>query len=889
MDSILVSHLHNNATLLAPSRRLAASLREKINAHIAQQEQVWGTPRIYALDDWFHALWDQFEIEGIVNKLLLNQTQVLLYFEEIIAKSDVGKTLLRQHQAAKTAVEAWNNIHHWLIPSIIHQVPENIDQNAFGQWAIEYKQWLQDNQFVDSANLCQTLLPLMVEMNDEIIERVSPTKELILFGFEEFSPLLSEFFNTLNMNHWQVHYQEASRQIPDKLMRAQFLQKEQECYAAANWAKNLLDKGQQNIAIVVPNLADMRSKLDIIFRDTFDPYHSLSPSLEVCPYFNISAATPLIQYPIIFEALNLLKLGKSSLPLNDILSVLTSVFTIGSAKEGVARARISAIIKSQTAQKMTLNSVLRLINTNQDIEVPELNNMLQALSTLFATFAKLQSYQQWAVCFREILTECGWPGERPLNSVEYQLVKRWDELLNELILCDNIMIEEPNYFTALTTLQKLSSNIPFQPENKGAPIQILGLLEAAGQSYEHLWIMGMDSEAWPPPPTPNPFIPIQLQRELKMPHAGAQREMLYAEMVTNRFKDSAREIIFSYALKEKEKLLSVSELIQDIPLLSTSLNTEITRCEAQLLGTSKLQFIQDDIAPPLTIDEGFRGTSRTLALQAKCPFKAFAELRLKLKNDEISDIWLQAHQQGTILHDILEEFWQEVKAQEMLFTFTEQELTNTLQNLVEKHLQKKLSNEAPLPYIAVEKNRLLCILQNYIDLEKQRKPFTVVALEKKQTYELAGISFSIRLDRIDKTSQGDVIIFDYKTGNFNLSDIWGERSQEPQLPLYFLANFEQQPKAVAVIKLQSQKCGFEGISEQALDIPGVSQLEQIRDVEAPKEWHHLQTYWQEKLKNLAFQFKEGNAQATPLLAATSCRYCHLSSLCRIDESEFYDE
>jgi probable DNA repair protein len=374
-----------------------------------------------------------------------------------------------------------------------------------------------------------------------------------------------------------------------------------------------------------------------------------------------------------------------------------------------------------------------------------------------------------------------------------------------------------------------------------------------------------------------------------MPHAGAQREMLYAEMVTNRFKESAREIIFSYALKEKEKLLSVSELIQDIPLLSSSLNTDITRCETQLLGTTKLQFIQDDIAPSLNIDEGFRGTSRTLALQAKCPFKAFAELRLKLKNEEISDIWLQAHQQGIILHDILEEFWQEVKAQEMLFSFTEQELTNTLQNLIEKHLQKKLSNEAPLPYIAVEKNRLLCILQNYIDLEKQRKPFTVVALEKKQTYELAGISFSIRLDRIDKTSQGDLIIFDYKTGNFNLADIWGERSQEPQLPLYFLANFEQQPKAVAVIKLQSQKCGFEGISEQDLDIPGVSQLEQIRDFEAPKEWHHLQTYWQEKLKNLACQFKEGNAQATPLLGSTSCRYCHLSSLCRIDESEFYDE
>ncbi|MBI2792884.1 MAG: PD-(D/E)XK nuclease family protein [Gammaproteobacteria bacterium] len=887
MNSILVPHLHNNATLLAPSRRLAASLRENVNAQIAHSEQVWVTPRIYALDDWLHALWDQFEIEGIVDKLLLNQTQVLLRFEEIIAQSDIGKTLLRQHQAAKTAVEAWNNLHHWLMPNIIYQPPENIDQNAFGQWAIAYKQWLQDNQFVDSTNLSQTLLPLMIDNNEKIIERVSPTKELILFGFEELSPLLSQFFNTLSMNQWLVHYQEASKKIPDSLMRAQFLQKEQECYAAANWAKSLLDEGRQNIAIVVPNLADMRSKLDVIFRDIFDPYHMLSPSLEVCPYFNISAATPLIQYPIIFEAMSLLKLGKPYLPLNDVLIVLTSVFTKGSTEEAIARVRITAVIKSQPAQKMTLNSIITLIKNHQDIEVPVLNNMLQSLSKLFAKFPKLQSYQQWSQCFREVLAVCGWPGERPLNSVEYQLVKRLDELFNELILCDNI-IEEPNYFMALNTLQKLSSNVPFQPENKGAPIQILGLLEAAGQSYEHLWIMGMDSEAWPPHPTPNPFIPIELQRELKMPHAGAQREMQYAEMVTNRFKESASEIIFSYALKEKEKVLSVSELIQDIPLLSSSLNTDISRCETQLLGTSKIQLIQDDIAPSLTTDEAFKGTSRTLALQAKCPFKAFAELRLKLRNEEIPDIWLQAHEQGTILHDILEEFWQEVKAQEKLFTFTEEELTNNLQNLIEKHMQNKLSKEAPLPYIAVEKNRLFYILQNYIDLEKQREPFTVIAMEKKQSYELAGISFSIRLDRIDKTSQGELIILDYKTGNFNLSDIWGERSQEPQLPLYFLANIEQQPKAVAVIKLQSQTCGFEGISEHDLNIPGVSLLEQIRDYEVPKEWHHLQSYWQEKLKNLAYQFKEGNAQATPLLGSASCRYCHLSSLCRVGESD-YDE
>jgi ATP-dependent helicase/DNAse subunit B len=237
----------------------------------------------------------------------------------------------------------------------------------------------------------------------------------------------------------------------------------------------------------------------------------------------------------------------------------------------------------------------------------------------------------------------------------------------------------------------------------------------------------------------------------------------------------------------------------------------------------------------------------------------------------------------------LEEFWQQVKTQEKLLSFTEDELTAKLNNLIENHLQKKLSLDAPLPYINVEKNRLIYILQNYITLEKQREPFTVIAIEKRQSYELAGISFSIRLDRIDKTSQGEHIIIDYKTGNFNLSQIWGERSQEPQLPLYFLANIEQQPKAIAAIKLQSQMCEFEGISQHPVNIPGISPLEQIRDFDIPKEWHDLQSYWQEKLKNLVYEFKEGNAQASPAFGSASCRYCHLSTLCRVAEGESDNE
>ena len=77
MDTELVNHLKNSATVLTPSRRLAARVRADVNAEYAKTQSVWASPLVYALDDWFHALWDQYEIAGEVSLQLLTQTQVL--------------------------------------------------------------------------------------------------------------------------------------------------------------------------------------------------------------------------------------------------------------------------------------------------------------------------------------------------------------------------------------------------------------------------------------------------------------------------------------------------------------------------------------------------------------------------------------------------------------------------------------------------------------------------------------------------------------------------------------------------------------------------------------------------------------------------------------------
>lgn len=884
MDKELVSFIKKLTTIITPSRRLAAHLRQEIILELSQEKGAFETPPIYALEDWLLALWDQFEIRGMISEQLLTKVQSLLRWEYIIQQAN--PTLLRPHTAAKTALQAWTNLHHWLVSETLERPPENIDQATFQTWAHTYRSWLQENHYVDDLQLCPKLGEFLKAQCNSVISGISPVRSLVLYGFEELSPLYEQFFDTLALHQWHILRKMPAALMPDKIVRQAFLNQEQECIQAAQWAKNLHVKGQSNIAIVVPNLADTRTLIDRIFKDTFDPLAICHPENEVFPHYNISAATPLIQYPIVNAAILFLKLGTVTWPISDYILALTSVFSAASEEEQFSRAKLAASIKQSPLQKIAIAEAMLAIEKNKEIIVPKWHNMLQNFADLLSSLSLIQTFNGWSKVFRKILKIFGWPGERILNSIEYQTVKRWDELLNEFTLCDTAL-PATNYFQALNILQKIASNIPFQAENKGAPIQILGLLEGVGQHYDNLWIMGLSSEAWPPSAAPNPFISHELQCNRNMPHANAQRELIYAKKVTQRFKESANNIIFSYPLQDKEKTLEGSELIRDISLAPASGHLSLQRCEGLFLDEQYLEELMDEKAPELSEEEEFTGTSATLALQATCPFRSFAEQRLQAVPRERPQRWLQPYQEGILLHRVLEDFWQDCPNLNALCQMSDDVLAQKMTLLIEKYLAEMAPSEMSSPYLEVEKNRLKMILNDYINMEKKRAPFSVIAIENRQQFELAGIKFSFRLDRIDKTAQDEIIITDYKTGQFKISELWGERPKSPQLGMYYLATAKIQPKALMVIKLNSQECQFEGISASEIGITGVKPIAQLKekDEEIPEAWGSLYGYWEYRLNLLAQEFKQGVARIDPVQGKHTCQYCHLAPVCRIKEQE----
>src|SRR5690606_15769840 len=175
------------------------------------------------------------------------------------------------------------------------------------------------------------------------------------------------------------------------------------------------------------------------------------------------------------------------------------------------------------------------------------------------------SASNWAAIFQQQLTRLGWPGSRPLDSQEYQQMTLWQRLLEDFCALDSGSLSF-DLSQALKYLRTLAGTTPFQPQTPDSPIQILGALEGAGLQFSHCWVMGLHHRQWPPAPSPNPLLSVILQRQHNMPHASAERELVFARALTENYRACAAQVVFSSPLSDGDNELRPSALIRDLPL-----------------------------------------------------------------------------------------------------------------------------------------------------------------------------------------------------------------------------------------------------------------------------------------------------------------------------------
>ncbi len=572
----------------------------------------------------------------------------------------------------------------------------------------------------------------------------------------------------------------------------------EEIRCAAVWARERLEaNGSARIGVVVPQFSEHRSTIMRIFNSVMEPdvQRSLPGAAKHIPPFNASLGMALISYPLVNAAFLILELGDGQIEFERVSLLLRSPFLGGGETEMVHRAQLDAQLRKRAEPMITLERLLTLIERERaSISCPVLVKSLSA----YAEFRKAklpgsQSPSTLARVISEVLRIVGFPGERELDSSEYQTLKKWQEVLAGFAVLDSVM-PRATYSTALSRLRHMAADVLFQPETPDVPIQILGVFEAAGMTFDHLWVMGLSDEAWPSQPRPNPFLPVELQRAAGLPQGSVDASLELAYRLTDAWLTAADEVILSHPRHGDDhdvRELAPSPLIANIAIGELGL-PDYAGHRDLIHGARRLERVKDDDVPAMQTGSGAKGVAGGTAVikdQAICPFRALAIHRLGAEGTKTPRSGLDAMERGTLVHHMLAQVWSQLKTRSALDAIDAEDLEAMLVHAAKEavaRVQRTRPAALSARFALTEQRRLVRLAREWLNEDKKRGGFTVVAIEDKRTIEIGGFMLTTRLDRVDELDDGRRIVIDYKTRAPFVGSMLGERPEEPQLPLYLI-------------------------------------------------------------------------------------------------------
>ena len=793
--------LENKALLVTANQRLSRYMTRQY--HRQQKDagsMVWETPDILPYSAWLGRVYDQarypaggnFENDfSVLLNHLLSAAQERFLWEAIIRDSAAGKDLLQISEAAGEAARAWEICRQWQIPASELRLAPPEETTAFLDWANVFEDVCRRRNWQDRAGLGNAVIRLLRA------KRVAVPEQTVLAGFDDLSPVQISLIKTLEELGCRVFELAA----PDKsasVHRCEAGDNISEIWAAARWARDCLDRQPTaRIGIVVPAISAMRPHLIRIFDDVLHPSGKIFPTSGKKRAYNISLGLHLSHYPVIRTALRLLDFADRSLRWQEYSLLLRSPFLGGADAELGCRAMLDARVRENGETELGVAAMIYFSEAHPDkdhhpgVFCPELNRYLSAFKTAVDALPPKQLPSGWSSSFTRLLKSVGWPGGRSLSSDETQTLFAWNETLREFAALDRVCGGPDlrmDLRAAVALLSRQARERIFQPETGEAPVQIMGMLEAAGERFDFMWIMGMDADSWPPPPRPNPFLPVGVQKKYNVPHASPERELAYARQVIRRLFHSADQVMVSSPEKDGDTVRIPSPLIAGFAKMTHDPGP--SRWWAGALDAAAFEKMTDSCGP--APGAGFRlsGGTGLLKAQAACPFSAFAGYRLHAKPIENPVSGLNARERGSLIHNVLERFWEHMQSHAALTACSDAEFTEAVSNAVDQAVSAMAAQHPrrfPARFTKIEKERLFLLAKEFLNADRERPNFSVISREEKLACTIAGLALTTYADRIDRLADGRLVIVDYKTGTPKVADWFTDRIAEPQLPLYSIA------------------------------------------------------------------------------------------------------
>lgn len=744
-----------------------------------------------ALEELNTRVLSSFEAQLIWNTVLQEELAVREQRQrEQNALDDVGAvTLLNVGATVKQLYQAWQISAEWFGDAWLEDNYLSDEVFLFKCCLQRYQQRLSESGWLDEVGQQQQSLGWLKQGKGIMPER------FCLHGFEELSPFMQQWQQTVQQRGVEVNVITPNQKSAEQSAYYAAQDATDEVQQAVRWAMAQWQYWQAKkpiqqiqIALVAPNIADYKAALTQCLDEQLflQGIQDLSSQQVESPFYNLSLGQCLLDLPLVQNAWQTIELflePERVQPYREWSRWLSSPY---STAKRVDRQQLDAFFR---AQQRTQLSACSLAEYHEKTSLPK--GLQKAISRWQQQADKVPqklNADEFICVIEQLLQALDWCGGKTLNSDEYQQRQAFDGALMQFAS----VAEVAGKLTLRSWLGLLNRFMQEQIHQSKSmrvqPIQIMGMLEAGGQQFDSLWVMGLSDEAWPRAANPNPFLPMTKQREAGSPRCDAKRELLYAQKLTQRLSASATHLIWSYPQYAGEAELMASPLIPvELPDYQAEEYESLAASLYHQAGTGGCkQWFEDYQAPEVKQGTKAPGGTGILQAQSVCPLMAFFDFRLGAKYglQPLSE-GMETNFQGSLVHQILELFWQDVKNSYALALLDDEALTAQLHTIASQCFAE-VEGAIDENYVTLEQNRIVALCMQWLALEKLREQFEVVSLETEYAITLAGIDFKVFIDRIDRVA-GQHVILDYKTGSASINHLLTTPLKAPQLAVYLHA------------------------------------------------------------------------------------------------------
>ncbi len=860
----------------------------------------WRSAPILSWRSWIEQIWHGLVVEGETRLVVLNEAQEDVLWREIVdadpdpdlqaSASETRKDWARLAGEAARRVWAWGAGHR------LQGLATDGDAPVFLRWFEIFERRCKEEGWAGRARLESVLC--------EVVRRGGarwsgwPRVGLFLVGSEHLTPAGSALVQVLKQVGVPV-IEQTTRGAPSErrvLVRAE--DEGEEVRGCARWVRALLDERPgARVAIVVPHLEEERTEIDRVFREAISPelcHVGAEPGTEP---WEISQGVRLGEIAMVRIALSLLGWAARPIDVGQIGQMLV-LGSFGGEQERAARAQFDARELRQQMRlrpEMSLEDLTRAVDRSKRRDrLPELCMALREMNRAASGLRGEKRYGDWAQRIAEFLGAARWCEENRLGEAGSQMLQRWEEALDALASLDLVWSRKVGFRDAIENLERIAERtfVVAVEEARGSPVQVIAPKDALCEGFDAVWFLRGGDRVWPERSAPDPLLPVALQREFKMPGADVENDRDAAREMTRRIVESGEILVCSYSKHWKDGQQKAAGLFLELLGVEETEIGEIASVHldgavAPAIATEWIEDVEQVRSLP---DRVVSGGARLLEFQAACGFQAFAEGRLEAHGLRTLELGMDAMERGNAIHRALELFWGEVQTQDALRSMDAAERQEAVGRAVRGALVEfARSAETPwdsayMEMVGARFKKLVGRWLEEVELDRAL-PFRVKLREEKMEDVCVGpLRLNLRIDRVDQTERGEVLI-DYKAGlSGSKPRGWvGERMDAPQLPLYATlrrsrstGGEEERIEAVAFGRVvaggEMQLHGIQGSSgtltkAEAID---AADLQSQMDV------------WESVLERLAEQYARGDARVNPKSFPGTCRYCSQRLLCRVN-------